>query len=264
MNKERKYNPVQEQRKADKAKATKKGRGEAQARRNEKLARRNPYRIQKEIDDLKAVVTNGGKLSSHEEQVLEGLEKDLKAVNKAREALGDDAPAFRAPRDRDHTGALGKRRRGGYGSSSDEDIPDDVKRIPMPRDTPPPIPKEVLDKWWAKRRAKRNAERAEAGEDDKRKEPAQKAAAPSETQTVYESKPMVRDLRKEAVSAFIPTSVMMKMKKGKGQDGLMEPEEADRLEREGYLKTTQANETSATPATGPQKVSVEEVEDEDE
>lgn len=240
------------------------GRGEAQARRNEKLAGRNPHRLQKEIDDLKAVVTNGGKLSRHEEQVLEGLEKDLVAVNKAREALGDKAPEFRAPRERDHA-VLGKRRRGGYGSSSDEDLPDDVKSIPMPRDTPPPIPKDVMDKWWAKRRAKRNAERAEAGEDDGRKEPkTHKAAAPSEPQTVYESKPMVRDLRKEAVSAFVPTSVMMKMKKGKGQDGLMEPEEADRLEKEGYLKKTSgANETDATP-TGPQKVSVEEVEDENE
>lgn len=237
-----------------------------QARRNEKLARRNPHRIQKEIDDLKAITTNGGKLSRHEEQVLEGLEKDIKAVNKAREALGDAAPVFRAPREADHRGGvLGKRRRGGHESSSDEDVPDDVKNIPMPRDTPPPIPKDVMDKWWAKRRARRDAERAEAGGDDKSKEPAQKAAPPSEQQTVYESKPMVRDLRKEAVSAFVPTSVMMKMKKGKGQDGLMEPEEADRLEKEGYLKARGASETAQageTSAAGPQKVTVEDVEDE--
>lgn len=199
--------------------------------------------------------------------MLDGLEKDLKAVNKAREALGDAAPVFRAPREADHRGVLGKRRRGGLDSSDEEDVPDDVKNIPMPRDTPPPIPKEVMDKWWAKRRARQNAERAEAGGDEGKKESAQKTAAPSEPQTVYESKPMVRDLRKEAVSAFVPTSVMMKMKKGKGQDGLMEPEEADRLEKEGYLKAHGAGETDATPAapaTGPQKVTVEEVEDEDE
>lgn len=240
------------------------GRSEVQARRNEKLARRNPHRIQKEIDDLKAIVSNGGKLSRHEEQVLDGLEKDLKAVNKAREALGDAAPVFRAPREADHRGVLGKRRRGGLDSSDDEDVPDDVKNIPMPRDTPPPIPKEVMDKWWAKRRARRDAERAEAGGGEGKKESDQKAALPSEPQTVYESKPMVRDLRKEAVSAFVPTSVMMKMKKGKGQGGLMEPEEADRLEKEGYLKAHEATETDATPAAGPQKVTVEEVEDEDE
>lgn len=199
--------------------------------------------------------------------MLDGLEKDLKAVNKAREALGDAAPEFRAPRDADHRGVLGKRRRGGLDSSDDEDVPADVKNIPMPRDTPPPIPKEVMDKWWAKRRARQAAERAEAGGDEGRKEPAQKAAAPLEPQTVYESKPMVRDLRKEAVTAFVPTSVMMKMKKGKGQGGLMEPEEADRLEKEGYLKAHEAGEAGASseaPATGPHQATVEEVEDEDE
>src|SRR5690606_28335445 len=95
------------------------------------------------------------------------------------------------------------------------------------------------------------------------KEPAQ---PPSEPQTVYESKPVVRDLRKEAVSAFVPTSVMMKMKKSKGQDGLMEPEEADRLEKEGYLKTRgvsetrEAGETRAPP--GARQATVEDVEDE--
>lgn len=139
----------------------------------------------------------------------------------------------------------------------------------MPRDTPPPIPKDILDKWWAKRRARREAERAtnanETPVDPGRREKRNQEAAPVEQKTVYEARPVVRDLRKEAVKAFVPTSVMMKMKKGKGQGGLMEPEEADRLEREGYLKTTthKAAIDAASP-TGPQKVSVEEVEDEDE
>lgn len=134
----------------------------------------------------------------------------------------------------------------------------------MPRDTPPPIPKEVMDKWWAKRRARQSAERAEAGGDEKKREP--QKAAPVEPQTVYESKPVVRDLRKEAVAAFVPTSVMMKMKKGKGQDGLMEPEEADRLEKEGYLKAREVGEAEAgeSRAAGPGKVTVEDVADEDE
>jgi hypothetical protein len=165
---------------------------------------------------------------------------------------------------------LGKRRRGGYYSSSDEDVPEDVKRIPMPRDTPPPIPKEIMDRWWAKRRARREAERAEAGETagppGAKKDEKEKArpAPPPEEKTVYEAKPVVRDLRKEAVKAFVPTSVMMKMKKGKGHGGLMEPEEADRLEKEGYLKAAAPNEAGSTSAVGPQKVSVEEVEDEDQ
>ncbi|KAH6607167.1 hypothetical protein Trco_003480 [Trichoderma cornu-damae] len=280
MPKEKNYNPVQAQRKADKAREIKKGKkhgrnfvltepvagkAEAQSRRNEKLARKNPDRIQKQIDDLKAIAAGGGKLTRHEEQVLEGLERELGAVRKARDTLGDDAPGFggRGRRRDDHgprSGALGKRRRGdgGDGSSSGEDVAEDVRSIPMPRDTPPPIPKAELDKWYAKRRARRAAENAarradgagggEAGggrdgdgdgDEGKGKggERGRNKAPPAvESKTVYEAKPVVRDLRKEAVSAFVPTSVQMKMNKGKGQGGLMEPEEADRLERDGYLK----------------------------
>ncbi|KFH43314.1 hypothetical protein ACRE_059550 [Hapsidospora chrysogenum ATCC 11550] len=256
MPKERNYNPVQAQRKADKAKALKKGKAEAQSRRNEKLARKNPDRIQKQIDDLKAITTNGGKLSKNEEQVLSGLEQELKAVKKAREALGDQAPSFgrawdRGGDDRRHgDGVLGKRRRRGSDASTDEeDIPDDVRRIPMPRDTPPPIPKDVMDKWYAKRRARREAENA-ARQKDTKEEEAKKSEAPAvESKTVYSAEPVRRDLRKEAVSAFVPTSVQMKMAKGKGQGGLIEPEEADKLEREGYLKTRVRDGSSSPVAT---------------
>ncbi|KAL0937689.1 ww domain binding protein 11 [Colletotrichum truncatum] len=262
MPKERNFNPVQAQRKADKAKAIKKGKAEVQSRRNEKLARRNPERLQKQIDDLKAITTGGGKLSRHEEQVLEGLEKDLRAVKKAREALGDKAPSFGRGFHRDDDfsgGVLGKRRRNDDELTSDEDVPDDVKRIPMPRDTPPPIPKEVLDKWYAKRRARRQAEQAENRKSEEKDE---KSATPApEPKTVYEAKPVVRNLQKEAVAAFVPTAVRMKLDKGKGQGGLMEPEEADRLEREGYLKSTGTAEEMEP--SGPKKVMVEEAEDDD-
>ncbi|XXH02345.1 hypothetical protein Hte_008718 [Hypoxylon texense] len=277
MPKEKNYNPVQAQRKADKAKALKKGKAEAAARRNEKLAKRNPERIQKQIDDLKQITSSGGKLTKHEESVLEGLERDLKSVVKAREALGDKAPSFGrggGPRG-DGGGVLGKRRRGGDGASSDDDdVPEDVKSIPMPRDTPPPIPKEVLDAWYAKRRAARNANDTPLGSNrgrnqddhnnnnnDKQPPP----SAPVEAKTVYEAKPVVRDLRKEAVSAFVPTAVRMKMEKSKGQGGLMEPEEADRLEREGYLKSTPGvDDASGSTTAGPQKVSMEEVDEDDQ
>ncbi|KAF9879339.1 WW domain binding protein 11 [Colletotrichum karsti] len=267
MPKERNYNPVQAQRKADKAKAIKKGKASIQSQRNEKLARRNPERIQKQIDDLKAITTGGGKLSRHEEQVLEGLEKELRAVKKAREALGDNAPTFSRGfhRDGDSSGGvLGKRRRNDDELTSDEDVPDDVKRIPMPRDTPPPVPKEVLDKWYSKRRARRQAEQAEKEKAEGKAEGNEKkpATPAPEPKTVYEAKPVVRNLQKEAVSAFVPTAVRMKMDKGKGQGGLMEPEEADRLEREGYLKPATASED--TEPSGPKKVMVEEVEDDDD
>ncbi|OHF03473.1 WW domain binding protein 11 [Colletotrichum orchidophilum] len=264
MPKEKNYNPVQAQRKADKAKAIKKGKAEVQGRRNEKLARRNPERFQKQIDDLKGITTNGGKLSRHEEQVLEGLEKELRAVKKAREALGDKAPTFSRVYNRDGDssgGVLGKRRRDNDELTSDEDVPDDVKRIPMPRDTPPPIPKQVMDRWYAKRRARRQAEQAEREPPEERETEKERKLAAPEPKTVYEAKPMVRNLTKEAVTAFVPTHVKMKLDKGKGQGGLMEPEEADRLEQEGYLQTTAS--LGESESTVSRKVMVEEVEDED-
>ncbi|KAH7019920.1 WW domain binding protein 11-domain-containing protein [Ilyonectria destructans] len=273
MPKERNYNPVQAQRKADKAKAIKKGKAEVQGRRNEQLARKNPERLQKQIDDLKKITTSGGKLTRHEEQTLEGLEKELRAVKKARDTLGDKAPSFSRGWNRDddsRSGVLGKRRRGSNeATASDDDVPEDVKNIPMPRDTPPPIPKEVLDKWYSERRARRNAEIAarqeEEGNIPKREAPV------VEAKTVYEAKPVVRDLRKEAVSAFVPTAVKLKMDKGQGQGGLMEPEEADRLEKEGYLKSGDASGQAPTATTATttahgrplRNVTMEDVDDEE-
>ncbi|KAI0204308.1 WW domain binding protein 11-domain-containing protein [Astrocystis sublimbata] len=286
MAKERNFNPVQAQRKADKAKAIKKGKNEATNRRNEKLAKRNPDRLQKQIDDLKQITESGGKLTSHEQAVLDGLERDLKAVQKAREALGDNAPTFArsSPRSDDHgPGVLGKRRRDrDDASSADDDVPDDVKAIPMPRDTPPPIPKHILDEWYAKRRAARNAN-AHANDTpmgnanntplgSRNGRPPQRQDGPAEStstpappvvpKTVYEAKPALRNLRKEAV-AFMPSAVRMKLDKSKGQGGLMEPEEADRLEREGYLKVASEPEAGTPSTAQPHQVTLEEVEDED-
>ncbi|KAI0124764.1 WW domain binding protein 11-domain-containing protein [Xylariales sp. AK1849] len=271
MPKERNYNPVQAQRKADKAKEIKKGKAQADARRNEKLGKRNPERIQTQIEDLKKITSSGGKLAKHEESVLESLERDLKQVKKARDALGDQAPTFgrgSGPRSGSQ-GVLGKRRRGDENaSSSDDDVPNDVKSIPMPRDTPPPIPKELLDQWYAKRRARRtNANDTPLGNRDGQppsggETPAQ-PPVPIEAKTVYEAKPVVRDLRKEA-AAFMPTAVRMKIEKGKGHGGLMEPEEADRLEREGYLKTVDSNGDSRGAIGQTRTVTLEDVQDEDD
>jgi hypothetical protein len=225
--------------------------------------------------------------------VLEALEKDLKAVRKARDALGDAAPKFGSGGyrngDRDGGtrggfgggrggGVLGKRRRDDGESSGDEDIPDDVKSIPMPRDTPPPIPKEVLDKWYQKRRERMgqnrdargtNANATPLGQNDRSAGVVQ--APPVEAKTVYEAKPIVRDLRKEAVS-FVPAAVRAKLEKSKGIGGLVEPEEADRLEREGYMGTRRDSENGGNIGKTfeaqdnrpqPKTATVEDAEDED-
>jgi hypothetical protein len=215
-------------------------------------------------------------------------------VRKARDALGDAAPKFGSGERRDGGnrggregrggGVLGKRRRDE--SSSEEDVPEDVKKIPMPRDTPPPIPKEVLDKWYQKRRERMGQNNAGKGTnanmmplgDNKRRlgytdeatEGPVNAAPKVEVKTVYEAKPVVRDLRKEAVS-FVPAAVKAKLDKSKGVGGLVEPEEADKLEKAGYLGTTkrvgstdmdEVNEAYAAQR-GPRAAMVEEVEDED-
>lgn len=177
---------------------------------------------------------------------------------------------------------LGKRRRDEEDVSSDDsDVPEDVRRIPMPRDTPPPIPKPVLDEWWAKRRARRNKEQEDGGRErggggganalplGKERgiggERGEKSTTPTpvaEPKVVYEAKPIVRDLRKEAVSAFVPTAVRMKLQKTKGVGGLMEPEEADRLEREGYLKTAAGGPETADAQR--RTVTMEEVDDDED
>lgn len=209
-------------------------------------------------------------------------------MKKARESLGDKAPAFKSyhgPRlgGHDGQGVLGKRRRDDDdASSSGSDVPEEVKRIPMPRDTPPPIPKEVLDEWYSKRRARHAAQATNAnrepltegkerdlGQGQRQRQEPVAPVAPVEAKTVYEAKPVVRDLKKEAVSAFMPTVVRMKIDKVKGQGGLLEPEEADQLEREGYLKAVSAvdhreMDVDQQEAVPPRRVMIEDVEDEED
>ena len=266
--KERSVNPAQVQRKLDKQKALKKGKAEALTRRNEKLARRNPDRLQKQIDDLKAI-ESGGSLKQHDKQVLEGLENDLRAVKKAREALGDKAPSFGGGDSRRGgyqnnrgrgDGVLGKRRRDGQdrwkqesdGSETDES----VRRIPMPRDKSPPIPRQQHPP--RQRGTDANTEPLGEGRGGGERQPHQLPTKPDapppapQAKTVYEAAPAVRNLRQEAVKRFIPAAVQMKQDAAKGKGRLVEPEEMDRLEREGYAG---AGRTAGSPSTGPAKPS---------
>ncbi|KAI4695536.1 uncharacterized protein J4E84_002163 [Alternaria hordeiaustralica] len=227
MAKEKNYNPVQEAKKAEKQKQIRKQKANLQTQRNEKLARRNPNRIQRDIDNLKEL-DQSGSIRPHERQRLQELEKDLAAVNKARAALGDKAPVFKPERQYNNEdrgrggdrggrggGVLGKRSRDGQRKDDDSsDTDDDMKRIPMPRDTPPPIPRKYLPQ-----------------------DPQDEAAAPAEPKKptiVYEAAPQVRDLRKEA-TRFMPASVAQKVKLAKGEGRLLEPDEFDKLREGGYM-----------------------------
>ncbi|KKY22472.1 putative ww domain binding protein 11 [Diplodia seriata] len=179
MAKDKSLNPVAAQHKADKQRALKKNKANVAAQRNDRLAKRNPERLQRQIDDLKGAEERGEPLRPRDRETLNNLEKEVRAIRKAREALGDHAPTF-----------------GSESSETDEDVRD----IPMPHDTPPPIPPPA-----------------------------------AEAKTVYSAAPVHRDLRKEA-SRFVPAAVAQKLAAAKGQTPgkLLEPEELDRLEKQGY------------------------------
>ncbi|EEP81132.1 conserved hypothetical protein [Uncinocarpus reesii 1704] len=235
--KERSVNPAQAQRRLEKQRALKKGKAELQNRRNEKLARRNPERLQRQIDELKSAEESGQQLRPREKQILEGLEKDLKAIRKARESLGDRAPQFGGGdarrgqgRDRDAgRGVLGKRRRDGWDRRRERDDASDtdesVRNIPMPRDTPPPIP----------RQHQRRGPTSDTEPGEQRQIHGLPEKPPIETKTIYEAAPAIRNLQQEAVNKFVPAAVRMKQAAVKGQGRLVEPEEMERLEKEGYV-----------------------------
>jgi hypothetical protein len=170
----------------------------------------------------------------------------------------------------------------------------------MPRDTPPPFPKEVLDKWYQARRDRwardhpsqtsnnnnnnnhsssansipltqnersagfesRRAQQQQGGSEGGEGDGEGRKRVEVEAKTVYESAPVVRDLRKEAV-AFVPAVVRKKLEKGKGAGGLLEPEEADRLEREGYLGTSGGSGGERGSTAAGKNVQMEEVDDEE-
>ncbi|EAW08842.1 WW domain binding protein 11 [Aspergillus clavatus NRRL 1] len=237
--KERSVNPAAAQRKLEKQKNLKKAKAEALARRNEKLARRNPERIQRQIDEIKAVEESGQKLRPRDQQLLEALERDLRAVQKAREALGDKAPTFgrsessRGPHGghREHgDGVLGKRRRDDYRQlereSDSSETDEEVRRIPMPRDTPPPIPRQFQRRRGPGTEMERDGTRGP--------HPLPSRPPVVEAKTVYEAKPEIRDLRQEAISKFVPAAVRVKQESIRGRGKLLEPEEMDRLEKAGY------------------------------
>ncbi|KAF7449367.1 Wbp11 domain containing protein [Pyrenophora tritici-repentis] len=239
MPKEKNYNPVQEAKKAEKQKQLRKQKANLQTQRNEKLARRNPNRLQRDIENLKELDQNGS-IRPHERQRLQELEKDLAAVNKARAALGDKAPVFKPERRFDNDdrgergdrggrggsrdgGVLGKRTRDGHRKADDSsDTDDDVKHIPMPRDTPPPIPRHYQA---------RDPQTEEAPQE------------PKKPTIVYEAAPQVRNLLKEA-TRFMPASVAQKVKLAKGEGRLLEPEEFDKLREEGYMDENKARAES--------------------
>lgn len=224
------------------------------------------------MDELRSIESSGGVLNTRDKKLLEELERDVKAVRKARETLGDKAPSFPSSsagtrgggssnrgRGRGDSSHLGKRCRDGgdeqSGSEADSTT-ESVRRIPMPRDTPPPISEEVMRQWNEKQRGKAATSAnmiplpegslrlpARPGAAEQQEEVQPEELRP-QTKTVYEAAPQVRDLQKEAVSKFVPSVVRQKIDARKGVPGgrLLEEEEMQRLEGEGYGGVTKRQE----------------------
>lgn len=248
------------------------GKAQIAAQRTERFANRNPRRLESQISDLQSLKeSQGGKLSTRDQKQLDELERDVARVKKARETLGDKAPQFGQGRG-GHEGSRGRgdstngqRRggRGGYGglgkrnrdeADESEETDEDVRNIPWPRDTPPPIPRQRNDRPQAlstnanmeplgpgRERPDRTEETEETQKPDTSLPARPDTGLPAKPaiRTTYESAPQVRDLRKEATARFVPAAVKRKIDATKGVGGrLLEEEEFEKLEKEGYGSAT--------------------------
>jgi len=243
--KDRAQNPATAHAKSEKAKALKKSRAALAVQRTERLSQRNPERLQRQLDELLAEeAASGGTLRPRDREAKEKLERDIKAVRGAREKLGG-----KDGKDGDR-GVLGKRSRGdvqqqqqqrrgntqyshhqhrhndndAHASDASSATDPDVRAIPMPRDTPPPLP------------------RRHPPPRQQHHQPHDLPARPTApAQTTYSSAPQIRNLQKEATSAFVPAAVAARLKQARPapdehEHKLLELEEVEALERAGYLR----------------------------
>ncbi|KAI4115190.1 MAG: hypothetical protein LQ345_004170 [Seirophora villosa] len=265
--KSRALNPATAHLKSEKARSIRKSRAAVSSQRTERLASRNPSRLERQIADLKQSISGDGDgLKGRDKKQLEELERQLGAVRRAREKVGARGTGGEGSGVGGRGGGasvLGKRGRGkeeggGYErrraqreeeeegpSAASEETDESVRAIPMPRDTPPPVP------FSRRHHTSSSSQRRDHQGDNANLEPLgegrvvhalpqkpPEAGARSAAKTTYEAKPAVRDLRKEAVRAFMPAVVARKVGAARGEGGaggrLLEEEEVEKLEREGY------------------------------
>lgn len=252
------------------------GKAQIAAQRTARFAARNPNRLESQIEDLQALrESQNGQLGTRDKKQLEDLERDVARIKKAKESLGEKAPQFSRSKERldadsgahgrrdgqapekgaagggARYGGLGKRTRDGGGwrdkDEETEETDEDVRRIPWPRDTPPPIPRHQhvpkhprgTDANAEPLRNERLPGRSDEDGQELRVDlslPSKpQAAAPVAAKTTYESKAQVRDLRKEATTKFMPQAVRRKIDATKGSGAkLLEEEEMQQLEGQGY------------------------------
>lgn len=207
-------NPAQLQRKKEKDRQLKKAKQERLQQRTERLSKRNPYRLQRQISDLESLQTSAG-LSAQDSKLLDTLRKDLQDVTNARNKLGvaerEDKPVrSRESYDGERRHPPGKKSMywdpvlnpKGYPppgfpyaerkiyEDEEEDsgytTSDSVKQISLPSGPPPKYQHNVIVATTS-----------------------QANSGPSKT--VYEAAAVIRDLTKES-SVLVPAQVRKKQK----------------------------------------------------
>ncbi|KAJ6261610.1 hypothetical protein Dda_4280 [Drechslerella dactyloides] len=226
MAKDRTLNPAAAHLKSEKAKAHAKAQKQRLQQRQEKLARRNPDRIQRQIDELRGKDDKGLALSAHEKKTLEDLERDLKGVKRAREALGLPLEQEKRGHDADRGGFRGRGRgRGGGGGGgherrlaygrrdgtgdddgddSDASTASSVATISLPAGPPPLLQLQIGRKETGQLAAHLTGLPAKPSESSA--SASQQPGAAQPVVTTYSSAPVMRDLKKEA-AVFTPAAV---------------------------------------------------------
>ena len=248
---------------------TQKGKAVIAAQRTSRFASRNPARLERQIADLKALQESSGSLGAKDKKQLEELERDVARVKKARVVLGDKAPQFgRGGGGEGQRGGTREYRGGGRGGyiglgkrswdvEQESETDEEVRKIPMPRDTPPPIPRAHPRSRYPTNPnlEPMGAERIQ-GDRTPHALPPKPETPKVEAKITYGAAPQVRNLRQEAVRAFVPSVVKRKLDVVKGGIGgkLPEPEDVERLEREGYLKMGKKEDGVGEGADGPREI----------
>ncbi|RPA78139.1 hypothetical protein BJ508DRAFT_378457 [Ascobolus immersus RN42] len=140
--------------------------------RNQKLARRNPHRLERQLHLLTQIPENARK--PHEKKQIDELTKEIRLVRKAREAEGIVDPPWEVVSGKRRKQEVGKEKQTGQGAEEDDsgdETEESVRGIPLPPGPLPPL----------------------KGEEEK-------------VVVTIEAKPVLRDLRKEATK-FVPKVV---------------------------------------------------------
>ncbi|KAK9362042.1 WW domain binding protein 11-domain-containing protein [Lipomyces starkeyi] len=257
MAREKGLNPAQAQHKRDKANAIKKAKAERSQRMTEKLSKRNPDRISRQIEALKELEQEG-RLQGPDRKLLADLEQQLSLVNKAREKVqqGGGKKSENAVNDGE-TRSTGLRER--HQNKSGVYVLKGLERRSIywdPLFNPTGLPPEGFpyQEWSDGEQEDEdvlNEEveyRPELGEADATGIPLPKGPAlrfkqpnpePAPIRTTYEAAPIVRDLKKESAS-FIPASVQRVQQRKRSASP--EPQEPDNGKKMRHVVIADADE----------------------